>query len=209
MKSSQMCDTESYYLSTLDFYEKHSQEYYKSTVDLDMHELYDLFLRELPPGAHILDAGCGSGRDTKAFLERGYRVLAIDASVKLAQLATVFTRQRCEVLSFQKMDFREQFDGIWACASLLHVSKREMHDVMHRFIQALKPGGIFYLSLKEGEGEHIGEDGRFFNYYTADSFRELLATFSTLRELAFWKTEEIRSRQHRGLWLNFLLKKLG
>ena len=209
MKSTQKCGTEPYFLSTLDFYEKHSQEYFKSTAYLDMHELYDPFLRELPPGGHILDAGCGSGRDTKAFLERGYRVSAIDVSVKLAQLATAVTGQRCEVLPFQKMDFREQFDGIWACASLLHVSKSEMHDVMHLFIQALKPRGIFYLSLQEGEGEHIGEDGRLFNYYTGDSFREILATFPSLRELAFSKTEDIRSRHPRGPWLNFLLKKLG
>ena len=209
MKSSQTSDTESYYLTTLTFYENRSQEYYKSTVDLDMHVLYDPFLRELPSGAHILDAGCGSGRDTKAFMERGYFVTAIDSSAKMAQLATAFTDQRCEVLSFQEMEFQKNFDGIWACASLLHVPKHEMDKVMHRFIQALNPGGIFYLSLKEGEGENIAEDGRFFNYYTADSSRKLLSSFPMLCEIAFWKTEEIRSRQHRSLWLNFLLKKLG
>ena len=204
-----MSNTISYDLPTLAFYEKHSQEYYKSTVDVDMHELYGPFLSELPSAGRILDAGCGSGRDTKAFLERGYRVLAIDASPKMVQLATALTGQSCAVLRFQEMEFQEEFDGIWACASLLHVPKSQMHDVMHRFIQALKPGGIFYLSLKEGEGEHVAEDGRFFNYYTVDSFRQLLANFPALRELAFWKTEEIRSRQYRSLWLNFLLKKQG
>lgn len=194
-------------LQTLAFYENHSQEYYKSTVDVDMHELYEPFLSELPLAGRILDAGCGSGRDTKAFLERGYRVIAIDASPKMAQLATALTGQRCEVLCFQEMEFHEEFDGIWVCASLLHVPKSQMHDVMRRFIQALKPSGIFYLSLKEGEGEYVAEDGRFFNYYTVESFRQLLANFPILRELAVWKTEEIRSHGHRSLWLNFLLKK--
>ena len=195
-------------LSTLDFYDTHAQEYCKSTVHLDLHELYEPFLKELSPGAHILDAGCGSGRDTKAFLERGYRVTAIDASPELARLATIFTGHPCENLSFQEMKFREEFDGIWACASLLHVPKSEMNDLMPRFIQALKPGGVFYISLKEGEGDRVAEDGRFFSYYTADSFRELLARYPTLREIAFWKTEEIRSRKYCAPWLNFLLKKV-
>lgn len=204
-----MSNTSSCDLHTLAFYEKHSQEYYKSTVDVDMRELYEPFLSELPSAGRILDAGCGSGRDTKAFLERGYRVVAIDASPKMTQLAAALTGQRCEVLRFQEMEFHEEFDGIWACASLLHVPKSQIPDVMRRFIRALKPGGIFYLSLKEGEGEQVAEDGRFFNYYTAESFRRLLTNFPVLRELAFWKTEEIRSHEYRSLWLNFLLKKQG
>ncbi|HEV8718627.1 MAG TPA: class I SAM-dependent methyltransferase [Candidatus Binatia bacterium] len=202
-----MSNAISYDLQTLAFYENHSQDYYQSTVGLGMRELYGPFLSELPPAGRILDAGCGSGRDAKAFLERGYRVVAVDASPKMAQLATALIGQSCKVLCFQEMEFHEEFDGIWACASLLHVPKSQMHDVMRRFIKALKPGGIFYLSLKEGEGEHVAEDGRFFNYYTVESFRRLLANFPVLRELAFWKTEEIRSHEHRSLWLNFLLKK--
>lgn len=204
-----MHDTQPPTLSTLAFYDEHSHEYYKSTVDVDMDQLHDRFLRELKPGAHILDAGCGSGRDTKAFLERGYLVTAIDNSVKMAELATALTGHKCEVLSFQKMEFRETFDGIWACASLLHVSKSEMNDVMTRFVHALKPNGVFNISLKEGEGEKFAGDGRFFNYYTVESFRSLLSDFPNLREIAFWKTEEIRSHQYRALWLNFLLRKVG
>lgn len=189
------------------FYDKHAEQYFESTVSLDMRAIYDRFLKELVPGAHILDAGCGSGRDTKAFLDRGYRVTAIDASPRLAQLATTFSGHACEVLTFQEMEFREEFDGIWACASLLHVPKCEMFDVMPRFIRALKPGGVFYISLQEGVGGDPVEDGRFFSYYTADSFRELLSLYPALREIAFWKTDEVRSPKHCEPWLNFLLKK--
>jgi SAM-dependent methyltransferase len=204
-----MSVTRSSDLTTLAFYDAHAQEYCESTLRMDLHGLYEPFLKELNRGAHILDAGCGSGRDTKAFLKRGFRVTAIDASPQLARLATAFTGQRCRVLCFQEMKFREQFDGVWASASLLHVPRREMHEVMPRFIQALKPGGDFYISLKEGEGECIAEGGRFFSYYTADSFRELLACFPALHETSFWKTSQIRSRQHSGPWLNFLLRKVG
>lgn len=193
--------------SSTAYYDAHANEYFKSSVNLDLHELYESFLKELRPGAHILDAGCGSGRDTKAFLDRGYRVTAIDASPQLVRLATSFTGHPCEVLSFQDIEFRQEFDAIWACASLLHIAKHEINDVMARFIRALKPGGTFYISLKEGEGERVSEDGRFFRYYSEDSFRMLLEGFPALREQAFWKTKEIRSTNHCEPWLSFLLKK--
>jgi hypothetical protein len=138
-------------------------------------------------------------------LDRGYQVTAVEASPELARLATAFTNNPCEILLFQEMNFREKFDGIWACASLLHVPKREMNDVIPRFIQALKVGGIFYISLKEGDGERVADDGRFLSDYTRDSFREILARFPALRELEFWKTEEIHSRTHCQSWLNFIL----
>ena len=177
-------------------------------MQLDLHGFYEYFLEELDPGAHILDAGCGSGRDTKAFLDRGYCVTAIDASPEIARWARAFTGQPCRVLRFQEMEFREEFDGIWACASLVHVSKGEMADVMPRFIRALKPGGILCLSIKEGDGERIADDGRFFSDYSASSFRELLAMFPGLSEAGFWRSEEVRSSMCCQPWLNFLLKKV-
>ena len=192
---------------TILFYDSHAQDYFGSTVSLDLRELYEPFLKELLLGSHILDAGCGSGRDSKAFVERGYRVTAIDASPQLVRLASAYAGLKCEVLAFQDVQFREEFSGIWACASLLHVPTRDMKNVLTRFIQALKPGGVFYISLKEGHGERLADDGRFFNYYTEDSFRKVLAEYTALRETAFWKSPEIRSLRHREPWLNFLLRK--
>lgn len=195
-------------LSTMEFYDTHAREYSESTIHVDLRDLYDRFLTELSPGAHILDAGCGSGRDTKAFLSRGFRVTSIDASPQLAALASAFTGIACEILRFQQMEFKQEFDGIWACASILHVPAPEIDDVMCRFTRALKPAGILYVSLKEGEGERTAEDGRFFSYYTADSFRKLLTRFPALQEVAFWKTEERRSSTHCESWLSFLLRKV-
>lgn len=194
-------------LGTVNYYDTHAREYCESTLHLDLYEVYERFLKELASGAHILDAGCGSGRDTKVFLNRGYRVTAIEASTELARLASVFTNQRSEIVLFQNMEFHEEFDGIWACASLLHIPKADMKDVLGRFVKALKPGGAFYISLKEGEGERVAADGRFFNDYTARSFRELFAGFPQLHELAFWKTDEIRSQTNQRPWLNFVFKK--
>lgn len=190
-----------------DYYDAHAEEYCRTTVGLDMSCVYPRFLAELLPGALIADAGCGSGRDTKAFLERGYRVASFDASPQMADFATAYTGQTCHVLRFQDVEFQNHFDGIWACASLLHVPKREMLGVLRRLMTALKPGGILYASFVEQEGERIAPDGRLYNSYTTESFRRLLAKLSTIHDVTSWRSEEISSSAKRAPWLNFLLKK--
>jgi SAM-dependent methyltransferase len=197
------------YRTTLAYYEGRSAQYHRATAHLDVSSLYAPFLRELAPGAHILDAGCGSGRDAKAFAERGYRVTAIDASPASARLASAFTGRPCQVLSFQELACRDEYDGLWACASLVHVAKRDMPDVMRRFVRSLKRGGVLYVSLKDGDEERTEDDGRFFNDYTAATFRDVTATVPALRELAVWATDDLCAPERRGAWWNFLLKKLG
>ena len=194
-------------VTQVDFYDRHADEYCRSTVALDMSNVYERFLNELAPGAHILDAGCGSGRDTNAFLERGYFVTAFNGSPQMAQFASLHTGQKCRVLRFQEMEFRQEFEGVWACASLLHVPKSEMEDVLRRLVRALKPDGIVYFSFIEGEGERVSSDGRLYNSYTAESLRGLLGGISAVQELACWKSDEIRSPAQRAPWLNFLFKK--
>jgi 2-polyprenyl-3-methyl-5-hydroxy-6-metoxy-1,4-benzoquinol methylase len=194
-------------VSQIDYYETHADEYCRSTVALNMSSVYARFLDKLAPGAHIMDAGCGSGRDTKAFLQRGYVVTAFDGSPQMARIASAYTGQKCRVLRFQEIQFPETFDGVWACASLLHVPKCEMEDVLRRLVAALKPGGFMYICFIEGEGESISADGRLYNSYTADSLRALLQGTPTVREIMCWKSEDISSFTRRAPWLNFLLTK--
>jgi 2-polyprenyl-3-methyl-5-hydroxy-6-metoxy-1,4-benzoquinol methylase len=189
-----------------DYYGAHADEYFRLTVDLDMSSVYQRFFRELIPGAHIADAGCGSGRDTRAFLQRGYIVTAFDASPEMARVASAYSGQKCSVLRFQEIQFQQEFDAIWACASLLHVPKREMRDVLRRFFTALKPSGIIYASFIEGEGERIAADGRLYNSYTAESFRDLLGKIGTVREISSWKSDETSRPVERAPWLNFIFK---
>jgi SAM-dependent methyltransferase len=195
--------------STIKYYNANARAYSEQTLHVDLSHLYERFGRLLPPGAHILDAGCGSGRDTKAFLERGYRVTPIDASRELVRFASAYTRHPCQVLRFQDMAFQGVFDGLWACASLLHVPNEEIQDVLALMIKALKPGATLYISLKEGEGERIAEDGRFFADYTRESFERLLALFPSLSEIDFWKSAELTNGCAHQPWLSFLLKKMG
>lgn len=190
--------------TTLEFYRKHAGDFARTTASLEISSLYNPFLNALPRNAHILDAGCGSGRDTKAFLDMGYKITAVDLSPELAQLASALTGRPCQVLAFQDMTFRAEFDGIWACASLLHVPRREMSDVLKRFADALKPGGTLYASLKAGDGERVAEDGRFFSYFQEEEFNALLTKNGRFELLNSWLTHASDSSGHSWPWLNFL-----
>ena len=159
---------------TLSYYEANAERFFENTRGVDMDSIYEPFLSLLPPGAHILDAGCGSGRDSRAFLERGYEVTALDASEAMVNLASQHIGRPVLHMSFDQVRFREHFDGVWACASLLHVPKRGIAKVLERLGNALKTGGVMYASFRYGEGESF-RDGRLFNDYDEESLRESAA----------------------------------
>lgn len=191
---------------TLAFYENRADEFCRKTAAADLNETYRPFLSTLHKGATILDAGCGSGRDARAFLEKGFRVKAFDASPKVAEIASRYIGQPCDVLSFEQMDYNQEFDGIWACASLLHVSHGAMPKTLDRLAKALKPKGTLFVSLKEGEGESIANDGRFFSYFRAQEFKKLL-TSHRFQLVKTWKQNAPDSSGTICTWLNFLARK--
>lgn len=191
---------------TLDFYNKQATQYVAETVDLDVSNIRNLFLNLIPEDSHILDLGCGSGRDSRFFLDHGYSVTAVDASDELAILASEFIGKTVENLSFQEIDFSETFDGIWACASLLHCPKSAMGGVMQRMIKALKTNGIIYMSFKYGTDERIDDRGRFFSDYTEADMSKLLAEYADLQIVEiFTETKPLRSGFQT--WLNVFARK--
>ncbi len=166
---------------TSDYYDREAEAYRERTRGCDLAPLYEAFLSRLPAGAHILDAGCGPGRDTLAFLARGFRVTAIDASAAMVELATRVTGQPARLLRFQEIDFEAAFDGVWANASLLHVPSAEIDDVLGRLTRALVPGGLLHASVKVGDGERTAPDGRMFCDYSESSLRAVFARHPGLR----------------------------
>src|SRR5689334_6398373 len=122
---------------TVEYYDQHAASFCEATGKLDMSALYRPFLNLLPPRARILDAGCGSGRDTLACLNLGYEVTAIDGSLAMVQVTTKLTGCPALQMRFDEINWVEEFDGIWACASLLHVPRADTGDVLNRFAQAL------------------------------------------------------------------------
>ena len=176
---------------TIKYYNRHAKSYYQNTVDLKLDNIYQEFLSQLKDNAHILDAGCGSGRDSLFFLKQGYQVTAIDAAKELVKLSSKLLGQEVLQLRFQELEFEEEFDGIWACASLLHISRDEIDDVLERFSRALVKGGVIYMSFKYGDKE-VYEKGRFFNYYDEDSFQKLVDKFVELEVIKLWQTIDVR-----------------
>ena len=159
--------------SNIDYYNIYADDFYAGSVDADMSEWRNRFIKYLPDGGRVLDAGCGSGRDSKAFIVQGYSVVAIDASREMCLRASELLGQEVWQMRFDEMSFDGEFDGVWACASLLHVPVSEMADVLKKIKHGLRPEGIFYASFKYGEGE-TEKDERKFTNYTLESVCELM-----------------------------------
>lgn len=188
-----------------DYYQLHAQRFFSETVDVDMSELYRPFVAHLKPGARILDAGCGSGRDAKAFSEMGYEVEAFDASAELVELARQHTGLPVKEMRFEDITEVERYDGIWCCASLLHVPLAELPGVMTQLAKALKPGGVWYLSFKYGSGERE-KDGRRFTDMDESGLQEMIGGLSGIEVMDSWQTHDQRPEREDS-WINLVLSK--
>lgn len=181
------------------YYDENAQSYFDSTVLADMQELRDRFLQYVRPGGTILDAGCGSGRDAKAFIDAGYAVTAFDASSEMVRLARLHTGLPVHHMTFEQMEWQDQFDGIWASACLLHVARPDLPATFSRFAHALAARGAWCLSMKQGNTTRE-LDGRTFTDVTEAEMRDLLKT-SGLDVHDIWLTADVRpGRDDR--WVN-------
>lgn len=204
--SSHMKTRQLWYMQpTVQYYNQHADQFIAATLHLDMEPLYRCFLRHLPAGAHLLDAGCGSGRDALAFKQRGYRVSAFDASQALAEHAAKLLGQPVPIQRFDELDAHESYDGIWACASLLHIPPAEMPTSLQVLWRSLKPGGVFYCSFKYGTGEQYRE-GRHFTNADEERIRFWTQHLADLTRLDCWLSEDQRPEREEQ-WLNCLLHK--
>ena len=192
--------------NTLNFYNNNSKEYIETTLSADMSHLYNDFLKHIPKGGHILDLGCGSGRDSVEFIKRGYKITAVDGSKELANAASKIIGQQVICSKFEDLKLTETFDGIWASASLLHVNKNDIVDVIKNVSSNLKPNGVFYMSFKYGENEYIDEKGRYFNCYTEETFKEMLSQVQNLKIKTIYKSGDTLGGRNNLVWLNIILE---
>lgn len=170
---------------TLQYYNQNAGSFVSGTVHADLTDTLNRFLSRLEPGAAILDFGCGSGRDTKYFLEHGYQVEAIDGSEELCKIASAYTGIPVRQMYFQDLDVREQYDGIWACSSILHLGKTELRSVLKKMADALRPDGWIYTSFKYGEYEGM-RNGRYFTDFTWSSFQRFIRDTESLSIAESW-----------------------
>lgn len=194
------------YKNTLSYYDSHADQFYESTVNVEFAMTQERFLAKLSEGSVILDFGCGSGRDTKAFLEQGYQVEAIDGSTELCRLAGEYTGIDVKNMFFQELSEVDRYDGIWACSSILHLPIDELAEVMRKMVIALKENGIIYTSFKYGTftGERTG---RYFTDMTEETFADFISGIDRLDVEEQWITSDVRPGRGDEKWLNLILRK--
>ena len=191
---------------TLNYYNENAEEFTASTINVDFTSVQDKFLSKLSSNSSILDFGCGAGRDTKYFLEKGYIVDAIDGSEELCKLASEYTGIEVKHMLFQELSDIEKYDGIWACSSILHLPYAELVDVMKKMRLALKDTGIIYTSFKYGSFEGV-RNGRYFIDMTEESLEKLLQDVGGLDVEEIWVTSDVRPGRGEEKWLNLFLRK--
>ncbi|EGR2914409.1 class I SAM-dependent methyltransferase [Vibrio parahaemolyticus] len=189
----------------MSYYNQHAQEFFDSTVHVEMDSLYREFLPLVQKGGNILDAGCGSGRDSKAFKELGFQVHAIDASAVLAKLAEELIEQPVQIATFQDFESEKRFDAIWACASLLHVPFDELPHSFLNLSKSLKNNGVFYCSFKYGNDE-VERNGRKFTNLDESLLKSVLSNTPLIIKTT-WQTGDLREGRESEKWLNAILLK--
>ena len=191
---------------SVEFYNNNAEEFFNNTVNADMSATYSLFEENLSDvNGEILDLGCGSGRDAKHFIDKGYEVTALDLSPVLAAKASKYIGQQVIIGDMKDLDYKDRFIGIWACASLLHLAEDEVFETIKRCHKALKKDGVLYASFKYGENNYE-KDGRSFTCFTKDKFLNLIEGLDFYYRATF-ETGDVRPGRENEKWLNVILKK--
>lgn len=198
---------------TLSYYDENASAFCEGTRNADMSEMRGRFQQYLKPGALILDAGCGSGRDSKAFMESGYRVVAMDGSKEMCRQASKYLGHEVQCRRFEEIDERNVYDGIWACASLLHVPYELLPKVIAKLVDSLVDGGVLYASFKYGEEEREA-GGRYFTDLMEEGWKKVLEEAeeeikgSRLETVECFVTGDVREGRGEEKWLNVVGSKV-
>lgn len=192
---------------TLQFYEKNADSFFLGTVLADMQEARKRFTDCLSNHATILDFGCGSGRDTRAFMDEGFLVDAMDGSEEMCAKASVYTGITVKHMMFDDLSAHDQYDGIWACASLLHLPKHELVNVLCKIEDALKRNGVLYASFKYGNFEGV-RDGRYFTDFTEETLVTFWKDSTSMHIFDLWISQDVRADRKEKTWINLLARRV-
>jgi SAM-dependent methyltransferase len=176
--------------ATLQFYRRNAEAYARREIT-SRHARLTKFLALLPPGAAILELGCGAGADSAEMIARGYDVTPTDGSPELAEVASRRLGRPVGTMLFHELNAVEAYHGVWANACLLHVPRDQLANVLALIRRALKPGGAFYASYKAGEGDGRDALDRYYNYPTEPWLRTTYAQSGDWRDLSI-ETGEVR-----------------
>lgn len=197
---------------SIDYYNQNAEKFIKDTINVDMGQLYEGFEKYLNHGDTILDIGCGSGRDSQYFMEKGYEVYAHDGSPAMVEQTHKLIGDQVALATFEAFDpvacFHKKitFNGLWACASLLHVQEEEMVDILNRYLSFLAKNGIFFMSFKR-RASNYEKDGRIFTNYTKEKLENLLEKLGPIRIVEYHETVDVRQGREEEGWISVIIKK--
>ena len=191
---------------TIKYYNENAKTFVEGTVSVDFSDIQTKFINKLNANAKILDFGCGSGRDTKFFLEKGFDVEAIDGSEELCKFASEYTGINVKHMYFQQLEEVSKYDAVWACSSILHLSYDELIDVMKKIVDSLKTNGLFYTSFKYGDFEG-DRNGRYFINMDEIRISSLLENIEHLEIEEMWITTDVRPNRGEEKWINLFMRK--
>lgn len=192
---------------TVEYYNENIDEFFKNTVDADLSDVYAFFLKYIPSDGYILDLGCGSGRDSLYFKENGYKIKAIDGSNKMCEKASEYIKEDVQCIEFDNINYDKIFDGVWACASLLHVEEKELINILEKVIKSLKSGGYLYISFKQGTFTGI-RNKRMFTDLTEESLAVLVKSIQNAELVETMITEDARKNKRDNNWINGIIRRI-
>ncbi|HAE43653.1 MAG TPA: SAM-dependent methyltransferase [Clostridiales bacterium] len=193
-------------MNSIDYYDKNSEKYITDTMSASMEELLERFASYLPNNGLVLDLGCGSGRDSLWFLAQEYELLAIDGSKELVEHCQKLLGESVIHATFEDFETDKKFDGIWACASLLHVKLEDLPGMIVKYANYLKQKGVFFMSFKAGEVDYV-KDGRWFTNFTEDKLLIMINDIENLEVVEVIKTHDVRKERQDEMWLSIIAKK--
>lgn len=191
---------------TIQYYNENAEQFVNTTLDVNFTEMQDTFLSMLRKGSYILDFGCGSGRDTRYFLEHGFVVDAVDGSLEMCKRASDITGIRVKHMLFDELNEINKYEAIWACSSILHLSYMQLVAVFNKMLKALKADGIIYTSFKYGDFEGV-RNGRYFIDFDEEKLERLKKDVPALEVEKIWITTDVRPGRDEEKWMNLILKK--
>lgn len=193
-------------MDSIDYYNQYATQYYEDTVNLELDDIRDEFIEYLPEDSEIMDLGCGSGRDSLYFIERGFDVTAVDGSEELCELASIHIGQDVLNLKYKELNFSDVFDGVWACASFTHSTLEELKEVLGKIGESLKDGGILFLSFKYGDFDGV-RNNKYNKYYRTNEIKDILEEYNELTLLKVSKVNDIRQARSDEKWIHVIAKK--
>ena len=193
---------------TIAAYDQMAEEYWAETRDRDLQRDYDLFLESIEGDApyDLLDLGCGPGRDLRHFARLGHRAIGIDGSARFVAMARVYSG--CPVRRQNICRLRlpaARFDGVFASASLFHVSPAELPEVLGAIRAALKSRGVLFALNPRGRDEQGWLGDRFCCYYRLTSWRRKVRDAGFVELAHAYRPHGVpRARQH---WVTTVWRK--